>query len=636
MGRSSAGTPRRCRTVDRVTKDGDGARKTGDEGGRGLVALRAARGDVARGDEVGSGCDEGGSREGGSRERGSEDHAGTVAAAAARPGRRNRSLGATCGGLTEQVALGRHHELARVAVAARRYPRTTATGTPSSLPMTSSAAPAISSATAITRRVQLVADAVARAAAGRAAAGAPAAPIATSVVPCRQARPNESLTITPTSRPVSSRSRVAQARGGRVRVDREQDDRVRPRARSRRRRRPRRRRSRAASPRSRAAAGRRTMRAVSRRITSIRRGSRRPRARAHGRDGSTSSSAHDAPLGLRDRLLRDDDDVAVLELAPRSAISARRGRRPPRSPAGPRPARTVSITEAGDADAGVRLVAPVDVDDHRRHALERAGVRERAGVERAARRRGGRRARARAPSRRRRRRRRARPRRAARAGEVRRPRAVQPGGDRRGDERRRPRSASERASASGHARRLGRSAARSRRESTGVSPIASASSRAVSSAASDFVASTTRSTPRTASSFAPPSDAELAPRSARPLGVARADHDLVARARSRSASARPKLPVPPTIATLIAAPPPLERGLGHAGAARSASPISVRVTIGRTPASSSLVRVRLVDHERVDQALRSSRRRAPASCRPPAAPASGRPAPSPRGRRSAG
>ena len=79
--------------VDRVAEDGDGARKTGDEGGRGLVAARAARGDVARRDEVGSGCDEGGSRE-----RGGEDHAGTVAAAAASPGTRT--------GLTEEVALG--------------------------------------------------------------------------------------------------------------------------------------------------------------------------------------------------------------------------------------------------------------------------------------------------------------------------------------------------------------------------------------------------------------------------------------------------------------------------------------------------------------------------------------------------
>ena len=40
--------------------------------------------------------------------------------------------------------------------------------------------------------------------------------------------------------------------------------------------------------------------------------------------------------------------------------------------------------DAGDAHAGVRLVAPVQVDDHRRHPLERARARERAGVERAA------------------------------------------------------------------------------------------------------------------------------------------------------------------------------------------------------------------------------------------------------------
>ena len=39
----------------------------------------------------------------------------------------------------------------------------------------------------------------------------PATPSATSVVPCRHARPNESLTITPTSTPVRSRMLVAQS-----------------------------------------------------------------------------------------------------------------------------------------------------------------------------------------------------------------------------------------------------------------------------------------------------------------------------------------------------------------------------------------------------------------------------------------
>ena len=58
------------------------------------------------------------------------------------------------------------------------------------------------------RRVQLAAARVGGAA--EVAKGArPATPSATSVVPWRQARPNESLTITPTSAPASSASRVA-------------------------------------------------------------------------------------------------------------------------------------------------------------------------------------------------------------------------------------------------------------------------------------------------------------------------------------------------------------------------------------------------------------------------------------------
>ena len=44
-------------------------------------------------------------------------------------------------------------------------------------------------------------------------AGTPATPIATSVVPCRNGRPNESVTITPTSTPASSRMPVADAPG---------------------------------------------------------------------------------------------------------------------------------------------------------------------------------------------------------------------------------------------------------------------------------------------------------------------------------------------------------------------------------------------------------------------------------------
>ena len=86
-------------------------------------------------------------------------------------------------------------------------------------------------------------------------------------------------------------------------------------ARSRRRRPPTRRRSRGASRRSRAAAATRTTRAVSRRITSSWRGSlvAGELARALGR--LDLGERDDAALRLRDGLLRDDDDVAVLEPA---------------------------------------------------------------------------------------------------------------------------------------------------------------------------------------------------------------------------------------------------------------------------------------------------------------------------------
>ena len=81
-----------------------------------------------------------------------------------------------------------------------------------------------------------------------------------------------------------------------------------------------------------------------------------------------------------------------------------------------------------------------------------------------------------------------------------------------------------------------------------------ARSRAVSSVAFDFVASTTRSTSRTASLVRRALDAETAGRS-RARGPRRASRSRRRRpsAASRSASARPKLPVPPTIATFICA-----------------------------------------------------------------------------------
>ena len=136
----------------------------------------------------------------------------------------------------------------------------------------------------------------------------------------------------------------------------------------------------------------RTTSTASRRITSTCRGSPSSPASSIARaDGSTSSRSHDAALDLRDGLLRDDDDVAVLEPA-----------RPGRG-LGEEPAEVVALLElrqprerdhadlgsvtsvdAGDPQARVRLVALVDVHDHGGHALERAGARERAGVDRAA------------------------------------------------------------------------------------------------------------------------------------------------------------------------------------------------------------------------------------------------------------
>ena len=97
-------------------------------------------------------------------------------------------------------------------------PRTTATGMPVALPMTSSAAPAISSTTAtsvtcISRPVR-----VGRAPAGRGSAPMPAQPMATSVSPRRHVRPNVSLMMTATSTPAACLDAVADAAGRAVAV----------------------------------------------------------------------------------------------------------------------------------------------------------------------------------------------------------------------------------------------------------------------------------------------------------------------------------------------------------------------------------------------------------------------------------
>ena len=222
--------------------------------------------------------------------------------------------------------------------------------------------------------------------AGRAAPCSPAAPIATSVVPCRHGRPNESVTSTPTVRPVSSRRRsrrrAADASGssgsstsvpapGRVRrvhAGRRADEPV-----------PRLARSRAARARARS-------RTASRRIASTWRGSlvlagelaRRARPARARRGGRRGPRPWTRPSGPRPRRRRPR--------ARRARRSARRGRRPRATSGHPRDGDHPELGhgEAGEADAGVRLVAPVDVHDHRGQPLQRLRAGERAGVDGAA------------------------------------------------------------------------------------------------------------------------------------------------------------------------------------------------------------------------------------------------------------
>ena len=112
------------------------------------------------------------------------------------------------------VALGRCNARAPTASSSaisRPSPRTTATGLPLVLPLTRSAAPAISSATAatVTSRRRPEASAVPRKSSSTAS---PAAPMAMSVWPSRQGRPAVSVTSTPSRSPVRSRRAVQMAR----------------------------------------------------------------------------------------------------------------------------------------------------------------------------------------------------------------------------------------------------------------------------------------------------------------------------------------------------------------------------------------------------------------------------------------
>ena len=244
-------------------------------------------------------------------------------------------------------------------------------------------------------------------------------------------------------------------------------------------------------------------------------------------------------------------------------------------------------------------VAAVQVDDHGGHALERSGARERARVEGAARDERAPRARARPPWRRRRRRRR------ARRPPPCRPRATSPrasGGPRRPG----------REGAAAPARR----ATRDRRWEaprlfskriwlatlrTGVSPIASASSAVVESAADASTESTTRSTPATASAFAAPGGSDLRSRRCRAVGVARADRHVhpglhEPRGESRAEARRCRRALRPSCGDRsecgFGEPFP-GVGVRHQRSSDDRSHVAEPVEV---------VRVRLVDDERVDQA----------------------------------
>ena len=188
----------------------------------------------------------------------------------------------------------------------------------------------------------------------------PATPMAVSVMPARQGRPIESLMMTPTvdaepARAGASRSARAEASGSTgssaslVARDVRQ-----------RRRRRRRARARGGSRRSAARRGGRP-RAPSRR--------RSPSCRAASRASGSAVSSDDQPsLDLRDRLGRDDEDVAVLQRRARARRSARRGRRRAaarrcRGPAGSRAALRVCSARLAQliarAPAPARTIAAV-------------------------------------------------------------------------------------------------------------------------------------------------------------------------------------------------------------------------------------------------------------------------------------
>ena len=194
----------------------------------------------------------------------------------------------------------------------------------------------------------------------------PATPIATSVVPCRQARPNESLTITAGAVAEPGGERVAEAARRRVGVAREQHDPVVP-------------------GRVRAVdAGARADEAVLG-LGDDESPRRRRTARASRRITSTWSAACSTrPSAFETTFWETTSDVALLQAAgplERVAEERRRGRRPAAPPGSRRAGGRGSLGKPGDPHARVGLVAAVDVQEDGRERLEPARDLEAAAVD---------------------------------------------------------------------------------------------------------------------------------------------------------------------------------------------------------------------------------------------------------------
>ncbi len=197
----------------------------------------------------------------------------------------------------------------------------------------------------------------------------PATPMATSVVPCRQARPKESVTITAGAAPkrAASASRIAAADASGSRGS-------------------------STTQSSPGVFERSTPALAQTKPCSVSAMTRSPRRRRTAR-ASRRITVHmvvgplDTALRLGDDLLGDDQDVALLQAAgPLDRVAEERGEvvARPHLRHRPREEEQRSLGQAGDPHARVRLVAAVHVQEHGRQRLQPARDLEPAAVDRPA------------------------------------------------------------------------------------------------------------------------------------------------------------------------------------------------------------------------------------------------------------